>query len=188
MVRQLERLVELDERLPDFLAGKSKPASPEEGVELAELCIRKQLYHAAVRFYDAAFTPLSPRTAPLIGAYRYNAACAAALAGCGQGKDADKLEAKEREQLRRQSLDWMRGSLESVSRLLDTKPDSMPAMIRALKHWLADPDFAGVRGPEALAKLPADERQMWQKLWADIADMLKRVQQKAAPAKKTGAK
>jgi hypothetical protein len=27
-----------------------------------------------------------------------------------------------------------------------------------LKNWLADPDFAGVRGPEALARLPQAER------------------------------
>jgi tetratricopeptide (TPR) repeat protein len=187
-VRQLERLVELDERLPDCLTGKTKPASPEEGVELAELCIRKQLYHAAVRFYDAAFTPISPRTAPLIGAYRYNAACAAALAGCGQGKDAGKLDAKEREQLRRQALDWMRGSLESVGRLLDKTPAKAPDLTNALKHWLADPDFVGVREPQALAKLPEAERQAWQKLWKDISEMLKRVQQKAATETKSGPK
>src|SRR5437763_2953473 len=37
----------------------------------------------------------------------YNAACAAALAGCGQGKDADQSDEKERGRLRRQALDWL---------------------------------------------------------------------------------
>ena len=53
-----------------------------------------------------------------------------------------------------------------------------------LRHWLADPDFAGVRGQEALAKLPEAERQPWQKLWDDVGDLLKRAQGKVTPEKK----
>ncbi len=37
-----------------------------------------------------------------------------------------------------------------------------------MQHWRQDTDFAEVRGPEALAKLPEAERQDWQKLWADV--------------------
>ena len=187
-VRRLERLVELEERLPAFVSGKTKPTSPEEQIELAEICARKGLNRAAARFYDEAFTPLSPRTAPLIGAHRYNAACVAALAGCGRGKDADKPDDKEREQLRRQALDWLRGHLGSAGRLLDKTPDRAPGLARELKHWLEDADFNGVRGREALAKLPEGERQAWQKLWADVADMLKRAQEKAAAKKKADTK
>jgi hypothetical protein len=167
-------MVELDERLPALLSGKAKPASPEEGIEVAELCVRKQLNRAAVRFYDVAFAPVSPRTAPLIGAHRYNAACAAALAGCGQGKDTDKLGDKERSELRRQALDWMRGELETVGRLLKRTPEKAPAFVQAMKHWLSDPDLAGVRQQQALAKLPEAEQQAWQKLWSDVADTLAR--------------
>jgi tetratricopeptide (TPR) repeat protein len=187
-VRQCERLVELDEHLPDFLSGKRSPASPEERLELAELCVRIQRNRAAVRFYDEAFTPLSPRTAPLIGAHSYNAACAAALAGCGKGKDADQLDDKERAGLRRRALDWLRGNRESAERLLGRKPEMAPNLARALKHWLADPDLAGVRGPESLARFPEAERQAWQKLWKDISDLLKRAREMAAPDGKTGAK
>jgi hypothetical protein len=49
---------------------------------------------------------------------------------------------------------------------------------------LVDPEFAGVRGPEALAKLPESERQPWQKLWADVAATLARAQGKTMPEKK----
>jgi eukaryotic-like serine/threonine-protein kinase len=139
---------------------------------------------AAVRFYDGAFMPVSPRTAPLIGAHRYNAACAAALAGCGRGMDAAQLTHKERSQLRRQALDWMRDSLDTVGRLLDKAPEKAPALARALEFWLADADFAGVRSPEALAKLPQAERTDWHKLWKDMADMLKRAQEKTGSGKK----
>jgi hypothetical protein len=50
-----------------------------------------------------------------------------------------------------------------------------------MRHWLQDPHFAGLRGPEALALLPEPERPAWQKLWADVADTLARAQGKAPP-------
>jgi serine/threonine protein kinase/tetratricopeptide (TPR) repeat protein len=188
MRRQCERQLELDGKLAGFLEGKSTPASPVERIELAELCTLKHLPRAAARFYGQAFSEQPALANDLGPGHRYNAACSAALAGCGQGKDTAKLDNKEREQLRRQALDWLRDNLESVGRLLDKTPDKAPDLTNVLKHWLADPDFAGVRGPEAFAKLPADERQAWQKLWKDISDMLKRAQKKAAPEKKSGAK
>jgi hypothetical protein len=98
--------------------------------------------------------------------------------------DANKLEDAERRRLRQQALDWLRGHLESVGRVLDRRPDLAPALTRDLKHWLDAPDLAGVRGPEALAKLPEAERQAWQQLWHDVADLLKRAQEKAMPDKK----
>jgi hypothetical protein len=73
----------------------------------------------------------------------------------------------------------MRGSLETVGRLLDKTPEKTPGLARALEFWLADPDFAGVRGPRALAKLPETERTDWQKLWNDVADMLRQAQKKS---------
>ena len=120
---------------------------------------------------------------------RYNAACAAALAACGQGKDADKLDDKKRARLRRQALDWLRADLDAWGQLLNKESDKIrPLLVQQMRHWLADTDFAGVREPEALAKLPEAERQAWQKLWNDISDMLKRAQEKSAPEKKSGAK
>ena len=59
-----------------------------------------------------------------------------------------------------------------------------PTVAGNMRHWHADADFTGVRGRQALAKLPEAERQAWQKLWKDVADMLKRAQEKAAPDKK----
>src|SRR5262249_14667007 len=87
-VRQCERLVELDEKLPGFLEGKTTPASPEERIQLAELCSLKRSYRAAVRFYEQAFDA-EPRLAEPGTPHRYNGARAAALVGCGRGKDAD---------------------------------------------------------------------------------------------------
>jgi tetratricopeptide (TPR) repeat protein len=181
-VRQFERLAELEERLPAFLSGKPEPASPEERIELAEVCVRKQLNRAAVRFYDEAFTPRSPRTAPLIEAHRYNAACVAALAGCGRGKDADKLDDKERARLRQQALDWLRADLAACGGVLDNGPgQARPLALRRLQDCLADPDFTGVRDPGALARLPERERQAWQQLWGEVRDRLAKARGPATP-------
>jgi serine/threonine protein kinase/Flp pilus assembly protein TadD len=186
-VRQGERLVELDAQLPDFLEGKTTPASPDERIELAGLCSLKRLHHAAAGFYAQAFLA-KPKLADDLGAWhRYNAACAAALAGCGQGKVADKLDSKERARLRRQALDWLRADLEAWGQLLDRELDktrSAARVTKVLRHWLVDPDFAGVRGPEALGKLPEAEQQSWQEMWGRVADLLKRAQGKAGPEKK----
>ena len=49
-------------------------------------------------------------------------ACAAALAGCGQGKDAGKLAGDERTRLRNQALGWLKADLEAWRRLLAQLP------------------------------------------------------------------
>jgi tetratricopeptide (TPR) repeat protein len=186
-VRQAERLVELDGRLPGFLTGTSTPAGPGEQVELAGLCTLKRLHGAAARFYADAFAA-EPKLAERLGPHRYNAACAAALAGCGRGKDADRLDDKERARLRRQALEWLRADLAAWGRLLDKGPDQTRGaarLIKVLRSWPADADFAGVRGPKALVKLPESERRAWQQLWDDVAALLARA--KATPLKKSDA-
>jgi hypothetical protein len=55
-----------------------------------------------------------------------------------------------------------------------------------LRHWQQDPDFAGVRDPEALDRLPEDDRQAWLKLWTDVEMTLSMAQGKAAPNKGAG--
>jgi tetratricopeptide (TPR) repeat protein len=184
LMRECERLVELDEHLPDFVSRKAQPASPKERIELAEMCLRKKLNRAAVRFYEDAFA--DPKTTKDARAgHRYNAACAAALAGCGQGKDADKPDAKELARLRQQALDWLRADLDAWGRLLNKEPDmARPILVQQMRHWLADTDFVGVRGPQALSQLPEAERKLWQRLWDDVANMLARAQGKTTPEKK----
>jgi tetratricopeptide (TPR) repeat protein/serine/threonine protein kinase len=188
-VRECERLVELDERLPGFLEGKAAPASAGERIELAGLCSLKRLHRAAARFYEEAFAAEPKLAEDLVAAHRYNAACAAALAAAGQGKDADRLDENAKARLRGQALGWLRADLLLRGKQLASGKAADRAEVQArLRDWLADADLAGVRGPEALAKLPEDERQPWQKLWNDAADLLKRAQGQAAPEKKADTK
>jgi serine/threonine protein kinase/Flp pilus assembly protein TadD len=181
-LRTTELLVELDARLPKILKGELQPADVGERLALAQMCQEyKGLYLAAFRFYRDAFTEQPQLTEDLQHQHRYNAACTAALAGCGQGKDADQIDDEERVRLRRQALDWLRADLAAWRQLLDKEPDKVrPVVLKTMQHWQQDKDFAGVRGPEALAKLPEAERNDWQKLWAEV-DQLR--QEATKPAK-----
>jgi serine/threonine protein kinase/Flp pilus assembly protein TadD len=176
-VREAERLVALGAKLPKVLAGEAQPADAAERMALAKMCQEhKELYAASARFYSEAFAAQPTLAA---GAARYNAACAAALAGSGQGKDAGGLDEQERSRLRGQALIWLRSELDDLRRRLDNKPiKSRPAILQEMQHWQRDTDFAGVRGPEELKKLPETERPEWQKLWEDVETLRKRAAEK----------
>src|SRR5262249_31486845 len=111
----------------------------------------------------------------LQAAHRYNAACVAALAAAGQGEDAAQLDDKGRAGLRQQALDWLRADLALRTRQLEGgRPADRVAVQRALGHWQKDADLSGIRAQAALGKLPAEERAACAKLWADVAELLKR--------------
>ncbi len=47
-------------------------------------------------------------------------------------------------------------------------------MQKTLRHWQTDKDLSGVRDPESLAKLPAEEQEAWQQFWAEVEAVLKK--------------
>jgi hypothetical protein len=49
---------------------------------------------------------------------------------------------------------------------------------QTLQNWQKDPGLVFIRDPDAVAKLPADEREACKKLWADVAELLKKVEEK----------
>ncbi len=176
-VKQCERFVEFDAKLPRVLKGEIQPVDVAERLMLAEICQLpcKSFHAAAVRFYASAFTTQPKLADDLQTGHRYNAACAAALAGCGQGKDAAGLDDNERARLRRQALDWLQAELAARRGQLNSWwPGSASQARQALEHWVADRDFAGVRGADALNRLPKAERLAWKKLWQDVEALRQR--------------
>jgi serine/threonine protein kinase/Flp pilus assembly protein TadD len=188
-LRLTERWLELDKQWPAILAGKAKPNSLGEQVELAFFCIAYKEYHrAAVDFYTDAFTADPNLAADLNAQHRYNAACAAALAAAGKGVDANKLDDKKRARLRQKALDWLRADLRAWNNVLERHSDTAgPKVVNLMQHWLNDSEFAGVRAPEA-QKLPAAEQSAWQKLWADVENLLAQARKKPVPEEKSGTK
>jgi tetratricopeptide (TPR) repeat protein/serine/threonine protein kinase len=169
-VREVERLVALDAKLARVLKKESQPVNATECLQLAWLCRQpyKQLNAAAAGFFREALAAKPNVVEDPRNADRYMAACYAALAGCGQGKDADKLDDKERAGLRQQALDWLRAELTAWNqRLKDGRPQDVALAQRVVPFWQRDARLEHVRG-KALAKLPEAERLQWQRLWADV--------------------
>jgi Tfp pilus assembly protein PilF len=172
-VRDAERLAALDRKLAAVLKGQARPADAAEQLGLADVCRLTKRYATAVRFYADAFAADPKLSDDLRAGHRYDAACYAALAAAGQGTDAPKPDAKGRARLRGQALGWLRADLALWQKQADSgKADSRVAAQRALRHWQQDADLAGVRDRQALAALPAEEPAEWEKLWADVADLL----------------
>jgi tetratricopeptide (TPR) repeat protein len=179
--RQLQvctRLLQLEGRLPGLLRGEDRPASADEGLEIARMCRLKRMHAAAARFSALAFAA-DPKAAgnPALP-QRYDAACSAALAAAGQGKDEGKLDDKERARLRKQALDWLRADLALRTRQLDSgRPADRAEVQRVMKHWQGDTDLTGIRDMAALEKLPPDEQKAFTQLWVDVAALQKRAEE-----------
>ena len=173
-------LAERDAVLPTILRGEAAPSDAVQQSRFADFCLQyRRLDAAASRFYADAFASESGLANDLSSGARYNAACAAALAGCGQGKDAANTDAKERGRWRQQALDWLRADLALWTKVGNgTDRQGRAVTAQVLQHWKKDPDLAGVRDADAVAKLPADEQDAWRQLWADVDAVLKKAQEK----------
>jgi serine/threonine-protein kinase len=174
-------MLALEARLPAVLAGKNRPASAAEYLQFAEFCQVTKRYAAAARFFADAFAADPKSADDLRAGHRYNAACYAARAAAGQGTDAPKPDDPKRVRLRAQALAWLRADLAAWAKAADR------ALVRrTLTHWQQDADLAGVRDKQALAALPADERAEWEKLWAEVAGLLRETDTAQAGAAQAG--
>ena len=175
-----ERLAGAQQNLPSLLKGVFKPTTSEERLGLIELCTIKKLYRTSAGLYADAFATDPKLADDLQGFYRYSAACDAALAAAGQGEDAPKLDETEKARLRKQALDWLRADLAArIKQVEGGSAADFGKLLRHLKHSQKDSDLAGIRDATALAKLPADERAACEKLWSDVASLLKKVDERA---------
>jgi Flp pilus assembly protein TadD len=175
-VRECRRMVELDARLPGLLAGTDRPADDAERLGFARLCSLKQQFATAAGLYAEAFAAQPRLAADLRAGDRYNAACTAAQAGRGRGAEEPRLSAGERLRWRRQALTWLRDDLAARQSQLVANPSADPAVAWTLQHWQTDPDLVGLRNPAELAKLSAEERPACERLWADVAALLRQAQ------------
>jgi serine/threonine protein kinase/Flp pilus assembly protein TadD len=168
-------------KLADILRGDLRPVDAGERAEFARLCLAHGYNTAAARLSEEGFDDLG---APA----RYLAACAAALAGTGQGKDADELNEQGRAHWRRQALAWLPPELALLKQRLGKDPQRRRnRVLKELRGWQADPRLAGVRS-EGLVKLPEAERQAWRQFWADVADTLAPAMNQATAPQKSDPK
>jgi serine/threonine-protein kinase len=170
--REAEALILPD--LPALLEGRQQPHDNAERLALLGVCEFEGRHAAAARVYAGAFAA-DPKLAddPTAG-HRTSAARHAALAASGRSADAPK-DAKERYRLRRQALDWLNADLTAWDKLAESRPEQRPLVRQALTRWRTDPDLSEVRNKDTLAKLPEDERAMWQELWGEADSLLQRI-------------
>ena len=159
-LRRCERLIALQDRLPEILQGKHQPADAAEALEFADLCGILGQPVAAARLY-ADVVAASPRPADNLRTdHRYRAACAAALAGCGRAGDGANLSRGEQVLWRGRARDWLRAEVTLWTRVLAGGPHADRVLVRdRLTHLWADPDIAGILDQESPDDLPPAERQ-----------------------------
>jgi hypothetical protein len=68
----------------------------------------------------------------------------------------------------REDLTWCR------ERLNDGNAQINARIRQGLQIWWGDADLAGVHDTDALARLPPEERQQWERLWSDVEALLRR--------------
>jgi tetratricopeptide (TPR) repeat protein len=184
-VAEAERAPVLANRLTAVLRGEDKPKDNAERLDFARFARDQKLFAAATRLWAEALA-----SDPQLGddrrwGHRYVAACAAALAGSGQGKDHPPLDDRAKATLRGQARDWLKAELTAWAKFLESgTPRAESGVVQNLQHWARVPDLAGIRDAEALARLPADEQNAWRTLWADVDSLRKRAasQETAAAA------
>jgi serine/threonine-protein kinase len=162
------RLLGLEGRVTAIVRGTDRPDAGE-CLDAAEVCYVKQHFATAARLYTEALEATPKLTEDLRAGHRFNAACAAAMAGSGCGDDAAALGADERTRLRGLAREWLRLDLVEWSRKLEgtDDPDRIEAR-KALARWRNEPDLAGLRDSVALGGLPPTEQSECLALWAEV--------------------
>jgi serine/threonine-protein kinase len=165
----------VEARLPAVLRGEAGPIDAADRLRFAEVCLLTKRFADSARLFEKAFTDRPQLADDVPAAHRYNAACAAALAGCGQGTDGDKLSPAERARWRQQARAWLQADLAVWAGKLAGGNAADRAQVKAvLSHWQADADLAGLREPDALGKWSAKERGEWLALWKEVGTLLER--------------
>jgi tetratricopeptide (TPR) repeat protein len=171
-----DELLSVQADIPAMLTGKQQPEKVSVQLALAEWCLKnKRLSATAEGYYETALSAQPARADDLDVGNRFDAACAAALAGCGVGADAAKLDDRRRAVLRRQALDWLTAEYNAwAARHRGAKPGDLAVVTTAVRSWLTNQDLAEVRDEQALANFPVQERQDWQRLWSNVAALAER--------------
>ena len=168
-------MVALDARLAAVLKGNESPKDNTERLQLAQRAYDKALHSSATQLWIEALAADPRLTDDRQAQHRYNAACAAALAGAGHGKDDPPPDDAAKAKLRRQAREWLQSDLAACAKILDSGAADMKAKVApTLQHWKEDTDLAGIRDEKELAKLPEDERAAFKRLWNDVDQLLTR--------------
>ena len=169
-------MIALDARLAAIIKGNLQPRDATDRVVLAQRAHEKTLHATATKFWSEALAADPTLGDDRQSQHRYNAACSAARAGAGQGKDDPKPDDAARAKLREQALDWLKIELAAWKRVsMFAAPGNKELVAKTLAYWKKDSDLAGIRDQPELAKWPADERTAFKQLWNDVNALLNKM-------------
>ena len=139
----------------------------------AELARYRQDIVGSVQTYARAFAAYPE----LLEERGYDAAAAAALAGCGFANSTD-LDDSDRARLRQQALEWLSTVLNQRKSEINAGGKGALDTLKKLRDWLIQRDLSGVRDPDAFEQLPDSEAEQWRVLWSDLANVLREAERK----------
>jgi serine/threonine-protein kinase len=166
---ECRRCLKLEPRLGEVVNG-AKPADAREACQLAVVCAYQQRFGWAADLYEQAFALDPARAENLHDGYRYFAATCAARMGCGRGDAAEGAQAPRQTHWRGLALTWLRADLKLRQKQIDSGTAEQAKEARTkLRYWQTDRSLACVRQDQAIAGLPAGERDDWRRLWEAVA-------------------
>jgi tetratricopeptide (TPR) repeat protein len=148
-------------------AARARPRLWSHTHGLSQVLVLQRKYPEAVRTQERMMAdfPAVARTAGT--GIRFDAACAAVLAGTAGGIDPYPPDAWPA--LRRKALDWLREDLPRWRSEVALNPGQYRRAVNArLRQMLAEPNLARVRHPFLLAGLPPGEAGEWLAFWAEV--------------------
>jgi serine/threonine-protein kinase len=176
LARDAARMIALDARLPVLLRGEDRPSGALECAEFARLCRVRQHFAKSARLWADAFAAQPEIADDIRAENRYAAACSAALAGSGQGRDNPAPDEPARARLRSQALGCLLAELAGYTKRASAgNPRDRARIPRVIGRWQVDPALAGIRDEAALAGLTESEAKRWRALWADVEALRQRI-------------
>ena len=166
-------MIALDARLSAIIKGDQQPKDNAERLQLGQRAYDKALHATAVRLWAEAIAADPKLGDNRQAGHRYNAACAAALASGGKGKDDPAPDDAARAKLREQAFDWLKDELSAWKQVaMIIEPGNKELVAKTLQHWKEDADLASIRDEKELAKLTEEERAAVKQLWNDVDGLL----------------
>jgi eukaryotic-like serine/threonine-protein kinase len=155
--------------VPAFLEGKYRPRDNDERLALVAVCEDNSLPAAEAQLLADAFIADPALADDIHNGLRTRAACAAALAGAGQGKDGSTLDDSARAHWRDQARRWLQSDLYASRALLKQNLGENSDFVRSVVHgWQTNADMASIRDEAALQNLSPAERGACADLWTQV--------------------
>ena len=143
-----------------MLRGEDQPKDNAERLTFAQMAYDRKHFAAAARLWAEALASDPKLGDDRQAGHRYNAACAAALAAAGQGKDEPPPDDAAKAKLRRQALDWLKAELTAWTKLLESgPPQARPTVVQTLQHWKRTPTWPASATPRRWRSCPRPSRR-----------------------------